>query len=281
MSTHDLTIANQTAANARADINSALQALGSTSSGTADPPTTYANQLQYRTNSNLLRIRSEANDDWINIGHVNQDTLKFNIINDTNVTNLSGVPTGLLGDQATSVWQAGTGTTQSLVSPANVKSAIDSQVSTAPVWVATDSVSTYSATGLSSYNAWVKTPITNTIISNLSGAATDTTNYEIDLPAGTYYVEWTLPIARVASDTADKVGVRFRNVTDNVSVGASQQIKIGDWQNLNFHGCGKFTIAGTKSFQLQAWSSEVVTLRYGDPISGDLATFAIIKVYKA
>ncbi len=123
MSTHDLTIANQTAANARADINSALQALGSTSSGTADPPTTYANQLQYRTNSNLLRIRTNANDDWINIGHVDQGTLKFNIINDTNVTNLSGVPTGLLGDQATSVWQAGTGTTESLVSPAKVKEA--------------------------------------------------------------------------------------------------------------------------------------------------------------
>jgi len=123
MSTHDLTIDNQTAANARADINSALQALGSTSSGTADPPTTYANQLQYRTNSNLLRIRTEANDDWINIGHVNQDTLKFNIINDTNVTNLSGVSKGLLGDQATSVWQAGTGTTESLVSPAKVKEA--------------------------------------------------------------------------------------------------------------------------------------------------------------
>lgn len=123
MSRHNLTIDNQTAANARVDISSALQALGSTSSGTADPPTTYANQLQYRTNSNLLRIRTNANDDWINIGHVDQGTLKFNIINDTNVTNLSGVPTGLLGDQATSVWQAGTGTTESLVSPAKVKEA--------------------------------------------------------------------------------------------------------------------------------------------------------------
>ena len=123
MSTHDLTIDNQTAANARIDITNALQALGSTSSDTEDPPTTYANQLQYREDSNLLRIRTEANDDWVNIGHVDQTTLKFNIINDTNVTNLSGVPTGLLGDQATSVWQAGTGTTESLVSPAKVKEA--------------------------------------------------------------------------------------------------------------------------------------------------------------
>jgi len=281
MSQHDFAIANQTASSARADLNNGLQALASNSSGTSAPSTTYANQFWYDVTNNLLKIRNEGNSAWINVAYVDQSNNLYKILDNTIVSNTSGTQTGLLGDQSTSTWQTGTGTTQSLVSPANVKSAIDSQVSTAPVWVATDSVSTYSATGLSSYNAWVKTPITNTIISNLSGAATDTTNYEIDLPAGTYYVEWTLPIARVASDTADKVGVRFRNVTDNVSVGASQQIKIGDWQNLNFHGCGKFTIAGTKSFQLQAWSSEVVTLRYGDPISGDLATFAIIKVYKA
>jgi len=281
MSQNDLNIANQTASATRSDINSALQALGSNNSGSSAPTTTYANMHWYDTSSNILKQRSEADDAWISIGYFDQSTNAFKVLDDTMVVNTSGTQTGLLGDQATSSWQAGTGTTQSLVSPANVKSAIDSQVSTAPVWVATDSVSTYSTTGLSAYNTWVKTPINNTIISNLSGAATDTTNYEIDLPAGTYYVEWTLPIARVASDTADKVGVRFRNVTDNVSVGASQQMKIGDWQNLNFQGCGKFTITGTKSFQLQAWSSEGVNLRYGNVISGDLATFAIIKVYKA
>ena len=123
MSRHNLTIDNQTAANARIDISSALQPLGSTSSGTADPPTTYANQLQYREDINLLRIRTEANDDWIPIGYFDQGNLSFRILDDTQVTNTSGVPTGLLGDQATSVWQAGTGTTESLVSPAKVKEA--------------------------------------------------------------------------------------------------------------------------------------------------------------
>ena len=281
MSQHDLNIANQTASNTRSDINNALQALGSNNSGASAPSTTYANMHWYDTSSNILKQRSEANDAWISIGYFDQSTNAFKVLDDTMVVNTSGTQTGLIGDQATSVWQAGTGTTQSLVSPASVKAAIDAQVSTAPVWVASDSVSTYSATGLSAYNTWVKTPINNTVISNLSGASTDTTNYEIDLPSGTYYVEWTLPIARVASDTAGKVGVRFRNVTDNSTVGVSQQMKIGDWQNLNFHGCGKFTISGTKSFQLQAWSNEGVTLRYGTPISGDLATFAIIKVFKA
>ena len=126
MSQHDLNIANQTAANARADINNALQALGSNSSNATAPATTYANMHWYDTSSNILKQRSEADDAWISIGYFDQSTNSFRILDDTQVTNTSGVQTGLLGDQATSVWQAGTGTTESLVSPAKVKAAIDS-----------------------------------------------------------------------------------------------------------------------------------------------------------
>jgi len=128
MSQHDLTIANQTAANARADINNALQALGSTLSGSTEPSNPSIGMLWYDTNNNLLKLRSEANDDWIPIGYFYQDTLSFRILDNTQVTNTSGVQTGLLGDQSTSVWQAGTGTTPSLVSPANVKSAVEALV---------------------------------------------------------------------------------------------------------------------------------------------------------
>ena len=39
--------------------------------------------------------------------------------------NTSGTQTGLLGDQSTATWEAGTGTTESLVSPAKVKAAIE------------------------------------------------------------------------------------------------------------------------------------------------------------
>ena len=124
MSQHDLNIANQTAANARADINNALQALGSNSSGATAPSTTFANMHWYDTSANILKQRSEANDAWISIGYFDQSTNSFRILDDTQVTNTSGVQTGLLGDQATSVWEAGTGTTPSLVSPANVKSAV-------------------------------------------------------------------------------------------------------------------------------------------------------------
>jgi len=125
MSQHDLDIANQTASAVRSDINNALQALGSTNSGASAPATTYANMLWYDTTSNILKIRAEANDAWISIGYFDQSADAFRILDDTQVTNTSGTQTGLLGDQSTATWEAGTGTTESLVSPAKVKSAIE------------------------------------------------------------------------------------------------------------------------------------------------------------
>ena len=128
MSQNDLNIANQSATNFRSDLNNALQALGSNNSGSSDPSTTYANMFYYDTSANILRIRNEADSAFINVGFVNQSQAKFNLFDDTNVVNTSGTQTGLLGDQATSAWEAGTSTTESLVSPAKIKSAIDTVV---------------------------------------------------------------------------------------------------------------------------------------------------------
>ena len=125
MSQNDLVIANQTFPATRADITSALQALGSTNSGATAPSTTYANMMWYDTTSHILKLRSEANDVWINIGYVDQSSDTFKILDDTTVATTSGTTAGLLGDQATGVWQAGTGNTESLVSPAKVKAAVD------------------------------------------------------------------------------------------------------------------------------------------------------------
>ena len=124
MSQNDLVIANQTFPNTRADINSALQALGSLNSGSTAPATTYANMLWYDTTNNILKMRSEANDVWINVGYLDQGAGAFRVFDDTQVVNTSGTQTGLIGDQATAIWQAGVGTTESLVSPAKVQSAI-------------------------------------------------------------------------------------------------------------------------------------------------------------
>ena len=136
MSQNDLVIANQNFPATRADINSALQALGSTNSGSTAPATTYANMLWYDTSNNILKIRTEANDAWISIGYLNQGTDTFSLLDDTQTVSTLGVQTGLLGDQATTTWEGGTGTLQSLVSPANVKAAVEANVSNSPAYEA-------------------------------------------------------------------------------------------------------------------------------------------------
>ena len=130
MSQHDFNIANQTAPSFRTDLNNALQALATLSSGASAPSTTFANMLWYDTTNNILKMRSEADDAWISIGYLDQSVNAFRILDDTQVTNTSGTQTGLLGDQATATWEAGTGTTESLVSPAKVKAAIDALATT-------------------------------------------------------------------------------------------------------------------------------------------------------
>jgi hypothetical protein len=98
MSQHDFIIANQNASGARADINSGLQSLASNNSGASAPSTTYANMFWYDTANNIL--------------------------DNTIVSNTSGTQTGLIGDQTTSTWNTGTGTTESLISPVKLSSAI-------------------------------------------------------------------------------------------------------------------------------------------------------------
>lgn len=77
MSQNDFVIDNQTAPNFRSDLNDALQALASLSSGSTAPSTTYANMLWYDTGNNILKMRSEADDAWIDIGTSDQSANTF------------------------------------------------------------------------------------------------------------------------------------------------------------------------------------------------------------
>lgn len=74
MSQHDFTIDNQGFPAFRSDLNNALQALGSTSSGASAPSSPFANQLWYDTTNNILKIRNEDNDAWISLLTLNQTT---------------------------------------------------------------------------------------------------------------------------------------------------------------------------------------------------------------
>lgn len=72
MSQHDFNIANQSFPATRTDLNNALIALASNSSGDAEPATKYANQWWYETDTNTLKLRNEANDAWISIAVLDQ-----------------------------------------------------------------------------------------------------------------------------------------------------------------------------------------------------------------
>ncbi|MCC7413308.1 MAG: hypothetical protein IT495_16960 [Gammaproteobacteria bacterium] len=75
MSQHDFDIANAAGASVRADLNSALQALVSLSSGAAEPGTTYAYQLWADTSAGALKVRNGANNAWVTIGTLDQANL--------------------------------------------------------------------------------------------------------------------------------------------------------------------------------------------------------------
>jgi hypothetical protein len=77
MSQHDYVIGNDTAANVRADINTALLAIASNNSGASAPATMYANQWWYDSTNDILKIRSEANDAWISVAKLNQTSKQF------------------------------------------------------------------------------------------------------------------------------------------------------------------------------------------------------------
>jgi hypothetical protein len=85
MAQHDLNIANQTFPSFRSDLNSALEALGTLSSGATEPSTTYSNQLWVDTAADpiLLKLRNNDDDAWITIGSITATTDLFTLVADT------------------------------------------------------------------------------------------------------------------------------------------------------------------------------------------------------
>lgn len=108
MSQHDLNIANQTFPSFRSDLNSALEALGTLSSGATAPSSPFSNQLWVDTAADpiLLKIRNNDNDAWITIGSITATTDLFTLVADTisEATSAAGVTIDgvLLKDSAVS-----------------------------------------------------------------------------------------------------------------------------------------------------------------------------------
>jgi len=126
-----LVIQNQAAQAAREDIEEAIQAVATNNSyvntgsppASVAPPQTYPNMWWYDPHTNLLQIRNEGDTSWLNGFYINQSSGAA-ILDDTYVLKTNGQVGGVLGDQSTATWEAGTGTTESLVSPAKVKASV-------------------------------------------------------------------------------------------------------------------------------------------------------------
>ena len=91
MSQHDFNIANQSFPATRTDLNNALQALASNSSGDAEPSTTFANQWWYETDTNTLKLRNEANNAWLSFATVDQSTAAWTLAHSINISSNSSV----------------------------------------------------------------------------------------------------------------------------------------------------------------------------------------------
>lgn len=109
MSQNDFSIANQTFPTTRTDMNSALQALASLSSGASAPTTTYAYMWWADTTNGVLKQRDSADSAW-----VIRDTLS----NDRVVTK-TGAYTVALGDFGKLILADGTGGTFTITLPAS------------------------------------------------------------------------------------------------------------------------------------------------------------------
>lgn len=139
MSQNDFSIGNQGAGPARTDINNALQALASLSSGNSAPSTTYANQPWYEPDTNTLWIRNEANSAWRRFGYIDQSN-GFQLF-EGDVRNTGGTVIGYVGEHSQSTWNTGTNTQDRLISPEKLKSAVESHSPTALEFISSTNAS--------------------------------------------------------------------------------------------------------------------------------------------
>lgn len=122
-----------------------------------------------------------------------------------------------------------------------------------------------------------QTRVLNTTLTNEIASSSVAAN-QITLPAGTYYAE--------AYGTAYTVGwnkVRFRNISDGTStiVGSTSKSDAGAFSNITSQLAGRFTIAGSKVFELQHYCQNTVGNGFGFPSStGEVEVYADVRIWK-
>lgn len=162
MSQNDFNLANQGFPQMRSDMNSALQALASNSSGATAPSTTYAYQWWYDTSSDILKFRNAANSAWINFASFDQGAGTFSILG--SVSTLQGLTASVAELNFVD------GVTSAIQTQLNAKMSTASY----PDLVAIEALSSTGITVRTGSNTYAQRSIVagdNVIVTNGSGAA--------------------------------------------------------------------------------------------------------------
>jgi len=111
---HDYSIANQSGAAFRQDLNNALAAIVSINSGSTAPATTFAYMLWLDTAAGQVKQRNAANNAWVvigTLGSVNWGLLSSSTASSTYMPLAGGTFSGNVGSSATGYLQIPNGTT--------------------------------------------------------------------------------------------------------------------------------------------------------------------------
>ena len=114
MAQHDYSIANQSGAAFRQDLNNALAAIVSINSGSTAPATTFAYMLWLDTAAGQVKQRNAANNAWVvigTLGSVNWGLLSSSTASSTYMPLAGGTFSGNVGSSATGYLQIPNGTT--------------------------------------------------------------------------------------------------------------------------------------------------------------------------
>lgn len=213
MSQNDFNLANQGFPSMRSDMNSALQALASNSSGAIAPVTTYPYQWWYDTTANVLKMRNAANAAWLDFATFNQSTGAVSVIGA--FPSFSGNAKKLLRLNA-----GETATEFAPINPVSLSGVTETATAAGTTTLTAASTSTQRFTGTTTQT--VALPVASTLIQNWSfeivNASTGvitvnssggnlvgsipagmTAKVQCILASGTTAASWSLDVQRIAS----------------------------------------------------------------------------------
>ena len=258
MSQHDMNIANQTSSSARTDINNALEALASVQSGNSAPTTTFPHQLWVDTTSQgsqldyILKVRNNSNTSWEDLFYFS-DAYGPRLVANTPIIDSSSTNIGNLSNNTQAVWNAGSDTTNRLISASKLKDAI--QV-LAPSGSYQGSISVVEEkpanTGPPTASAGWNNRLLNTIkVNTISGSSLSSQGTgQVSLPTGKY--TWS---ASAFSFLTQGHVLQLYDVSNGISLGQSPNCTMTSGYNGStaISAEGGFTLANSVGVKLRHW----------------------------